>query len=147
MKPKLLLLTVLVSVAGPTWLSSPAGAECWMVCPPESTASPNETGIATATTEPTSSAEELTRVEKPEATAKAAPAPAPAKLEAATAPAGAGPAPKPTQVQSTTQPPPSQDAVTQPPPTPATLWAGRSIPIGPHFGSVTSPCSNPGPGA
>ena len=76
MKAKSLLLTVFVPVTGLTFLSLPAGAECWMTCPPGSTAAPNatETQGATAT-------EELV------ATAKASPTPVPGKRKASPAPA------------------------------------------------------------
>ena len=38
MKAKSLLLTELLVATGLTLLSLPAGAECWMTCPPGSTA-------------------------------------------------------------------------------------------------------------
>ena len=94
MKAKSLLLTAL---SGLTFLSSPAGAECWMTCPPGSTATPSPTGVqgATATAEPTLSPEEPTQGKKPEAMAKAAPTPVPAKPKAVPATAGATTAPPP----------------------------------------------------
>ena len=85
MKAKSLLLTILVPVTGLTFLSLPAGAECWMTCPPGSTATPsatNENGV-TATAEPVASPEKQTLTKTPEATAKASPAPVPAKPKAA----------------------------------------------------------------
>ena len=88
MKAKSLLLTVLVAATGLAFLSLPAGAECWMTCPPGSTATPSATEKP-ATAERAASTEELTPAKKPEATAKASPAPAPAKSKAAEAPAGA----------------------------------------------------------
>jgi|RhiMethySRZTD1v2_1073278.scaffolds.fasta_scaffold260346_3 hypothetical protein len=89
MKAKSLLLTVFVPVTGLTFLSLPAGAECWMTCPPGSTAAPNATGEqgATATAELVASPEELTPAQKPETTAKASPTPVPAKRKASPAPA------------------------------------------------------------
>ena len=91
MKAKSILLAELVAVAGLMFVSLPAGAECWMTCPPGSTATPSSRGEqgATATVEPTTSPEEATPPKKPEATAKASPTPAPAKPKAAPAPAGA----------------------------------------------------------
>lgn len=91
MKAKSLLLTALLVASGLTFLSSPAGAECWMTCPPGSTATPSPTGVqgATATAEPTLSPEEPTQGKKPEAMAKAAPTPVPAKPKAVPATAGA----------------------------------------------------------
>ena len=88
MKAKSLLLTILVPVSGLTFLSLPAGAECWMTCPPGSTTTPSateQTGV-TATAEPVSP-EELTPAKTPETTAKASPAPA--KPKAAPIPAEA----------------------------------------------------------
>ena len=73
MKAKSLLLTILVPVSGLTFLSLPAGAECWMTCPPGSTATPSatkENGV-TATAEPVASPEKQTLTKTPEATAKA----------------------------------------------------------------------------
>jgi len=66
MKAKSLLLTALLVASGLTFLSSPAGAECWMTCPPGSTATPSPTGVqgATATAEPTLSPEEPTQGKK-----------------------------------------------------------------------------------
>jgi hypothetical protein len=60
MKAKSLLLTVFVPVTGLTFLSLPAGAECWITCPPGSTAAPNatETQGATATEELVASPED-----------------------------------------------------------------------------------------
>jgi hypothetical protein len=72
MKAKSLLLTILIPVSGLTFLSLPAGAECWMTCPPGSMATPSatkENGV-TATAEPVSP-EELTPAKTPETTAKA----------------------------------------------------------------------------
>jgi hypothetical protein len=91
MKAKSLRLTALLVASGLTFLSSPAGAECWMTCPPGSTATPSPTGVqgATATAEPTLSPEEPTQDKKPEAMAKAAPTPVPAKPKAVPATAGA----------------------------------------------------------
>ena len=98
MKAKSRLLTELLVATGLTLLSLPAGAECWMTCPPGSTATPSSTREqgATATTEQAVSPEErtpakgeLTQGKKPEATAKAASTPAPAKPKAVPAPAGA----------------------------------------------------------
>ena len=98
MKAKSLLLTELLVATGLTLLSLPAGAECWMTCPPGSTATPSSTREqgATATTEQAVSPEErtpakgeLTQGKKPEATAKAASTPAPAKPKVVPAPAGA----------------------------------------------------------
>ena len=68
MKAKSLLLTGLLVVTGLTFLSLPAGAECWMTCPPGSTATPNSTGKqgATATTEPAVSPEERTPAKEPD---------------------------------------------------------------------------------
>ena len=73
MKAKSLLLTILVPVSGLTFLSLPAGAECWMTCPPGSTTTPSateQTGV-TATAEPVASPEKQTLTKTPEATAKA----------------------------------------------------------------------------
>ena len=103
MKPKSLLLTILVPVTGLTFLSLPAGAECWMTCPPGSTATPsatNENGVA-ATAEPVASPEELTPAKTPEATAKASPAPVPAKPKAA-----------PTAAEATAEPVASPEELT-----------------------------------
>ena len=44
MKAKSLLLTELLVATGLTLLSLPAGAECWMTCPPGSPATPSPTG-------------------------------------------------------------------------------------------------------
>src|SRR6476620_4300052 len=88
MNAKSILLTILIPVIGLTFLSLPAGAECWMTCPPGSTATPSatkENGV-TATAEPVSP-EELTPAKTPEMTAKASPAPA--KPKAAPTPAEA----------------------------------------------------------
>ena len=73
MKAKSILLAELVAVAGLMFVSLPAGAECWMTCPPGSTATPSSRGDqgATATVEPTASPEEATPAKMPEATAKA----------------------------------------------------------------------------
>ena len=72
MKAKSLLLTGLLVGTGLTFLSLPAGAECWMTCPPGSTATPSSTGKqgATATTEPEVSPEERTPAKEPETAAK-----------------------------------------------------------------------------
>ena len=89
MKAKSLLLTILIPVSGLTFLSLPAGAECWMTCPPGSTTTPSatkENGV-TATAEPVASPEKQTLTKTPEATAKASPAPA--KPKAAPTPAEA----------------------------------------------------------
>jgi len=154
MKAKSLLLTELLVATGLTLLSLPAGAECWMTCPPGSTATPSSTREqgATATTEQAVSPEErtpakgeLTQGKKPEATAKASPVPAPAKPKSVPTPAAAGSAAKPPPVQSTTPAPapaPNQDAVApstpplppqgnaafQPAPAPPTVPAPVSIP-------------------
>src|SRR6478752_3444316 len=91
MKAKSLLLTVLVTVTGLTFVSLPAGAECWIICPPGSTTTPSSTGnqSATATAGPAASPEELTPAKKPDATANASPTQAPAKPKVAPVPAGA----------------------------------------------------------
>ena len=70
MKAKSLLLTVLVPATGLAFLSLPAGADCWMTCPPGYTATPSATEEP-ATAEPAASTEELTPAKKPEATVKA----------------------------------------------------------------------------
>jgi polysaccharide biosynthesis/export protein len=68
MKAQSLLLAVLVPVAALTFQSLPAGAQCWITCPPGSTAAPNATGTkgATATAEPAASPKKPAK--KPEAT-------------------------------------------------------------------------------
>ena len=91
MKAKSLLLTGLLVVTGLTFLSLPAGAECWMTCPPGSTATPNSTGKqgATATTEPAVSPEERTPAKEPETAAKASTTSVPAKPKAVPTATGA----------------------------------------------------------
>ena len=172
MKAKSLLLTVLVAATGLAFLSLPAGAECWMTCPPGSTASPSAMEKP-ATAERAASTEELTPAKKPEATAKASPAPAPAKSKAAEAPAGANVEPtasleeltpakksevtakasptaaptKPTvppTVQSTTSSPEPAPTQDVAPPAPAPNAAFQP---GPAQSAGTSSYSNPRPGA
>jgi hypothetical protein len=96
MKAKSLLLTGLLVATGSTFLSLPAGADCWMTCPPGSTATPSSSGKqgATATTEPAVSPEESTPAKEPETAAKASTTSGPAKpkvvptaTEASTVPA------------------------------------------------------------
>ena len=76
MKAKSLLLTIPLAVTALTFLSLPAGAECWVTCPPGSAATPGATGTqgATGAPGPAGSPEELTPAKKPQAMAKAAPA-------------------------------------------------------------------------
>lgn len=122
MKAKSILLAALVAVAGLMLESLPAGAECWMTCPPGSTATPSSSVDqgATATVEPAASPQEATPAKKPEATAKASPT-APVTPKPAAAPAGAEPATEPPSVQSTTpapEPARAQDPVAPPAPAP-----------------------------
>jgi hypothetical protein len=88
MTARSLLLTALIPVTGVTLLSLPAGAECWMTCPPGSTTTPRAMGEqgAAATADQAASPEELTPAKKPSATAKASPGPVPAKPKAAPRP-------------------------------------------------------------
>ena len=104
MKAKSLLLTGLLVATGLTFLSLPAGAECWMTCPPGSTATPNSTGKqgATATTEPAVSPEERTPAKEPETAAKASTTSVPAKPKAV-----------PTATGATTEPAASPEELTQ----------------------------------
>jgi hypothetical protein len=104
MKAKSLLLIGLVAVTGVTFLSLPARAECWMTCPPGSTATPSPTGEqgATATTEPAVSPEERTPVKEPETAAKASTTSVPAKPKAV-----------PTATGATTEPAASPEELTQ----------------------------------
>jgi hypothetical protein len=127
MKAKSLLISLLVSVTGLTWLSLPAGAECWMTCPPGSTATPSAMGKqdAAATAEPVTSSEELTQAKKPEATAKAAPAPAP-KASPSPAAATTEPAASPELTQAKK---PEATAKASPAPAPAKPKAA-SVPAG-----------------
>ena len=150
MKAKSLLLTILVPVTGLTFLSLPAGAECWMTCPPGSTATPsatNENGV-TATAEPVASPEEQIPAKKPEATAKASPAPAPAKPKAAPTPAGASSATEPSQVQFTSPAPapaPAQDAGALPAPTPQPYGHNAAFQSAPAQGAAPAHVPIPGP--
>ena len=91
MNAKSLLLTTIVPVIGLALLSLPAGAECWMTCPPGSTTTPSATGEqgTAATAEPAASPEEVTPAKKTQATAKASPTRVPAKPTAAPTPVGA----------------------------------------------------------
>ena len=173
MKAKSLLLTVLVPATGLAFLSLPAGAECWMTCPPGSTATPSATEKP-ATAEPAASTEELTPAKKPEATAKASPTPAPAKPKAAPAPAGATIEPAASPEEATpakmpeatakasptaaptkpTVPPTVQSTTSSPEPAPTQDAVAPPAPapnaaFQPASGSVsgTSSCSNPRPGA
>jgi hypothetical protein len=87
MKAKSFLLTVVAVTTGLTFLSLPAGAECWMTCPPGSTTTPSAArnqGV-TATAEPTASPK-LTTAKKAEGTESS---PTPAKPKAAPIPVGA----------------------------------------------------------
>lgn len=150
MKAKSLLLTILIPITGLTFLSLPAGAECWMTCPPGSTTTEGVTGEngTTATAEPVASPEGLPPAKKPEATAKASPAPAPAKSKAAANPAGSGPATEPSQVQSTSPTPaaaPAQGAVAPPAPTPQPSEDNPAFQPAPAQGAVPAPVPIPGP--
>lgn len=104
MKAKSLLLTGLLVAAGSMLMPFPAGAECWMTCPPGSTATPSPRGEqgATATTEPAVSPEERIPVKEPEAAAKASTTSVPAKPKAV-----------PTATGATTEPAASPDEPTQ----------------------------------
>jgi hypothetical protein len=163
MKAKSLLLTILIPVSGLTFLSLPAAAECWMTCPPGSTATPSatkENGV-TATAEPVASPEKQTLTKTPEATAKASPAPVPAKPKAAPIPAEAtvepvasptraeaGPAVEPSHVQSATPAPgptPTQDAVASPAPTPQPYGDNAAFQSAPAQGAAPAPVPIPGP--
>ena len=70
MNAKSLLLTTIVPVIGLAILSLPAGAECWMTCPPGSATTPSATGEqgTAATAEPAASPEEVTPAKKTQAT-------------------------------------------------------------------------------
>jgi cytoskeletal protein RodZ len=128
MKAKSLLLTVLIPVSGLTFLSSPASAECWMTCPPGTTATPSATGTqsATATAEPVASPEELTSAKKPKTTAKASPAPA--KPKASPVPAGTTAEPVASPEELTPAKQTETTAKASPAPTPATSKAAPCQP-------------------
>ena len=149
MKAKSLLLTILVPVSGLTFLSLPAGAECWMTCPPGSTTTPSatkETGV-TATAEPVSP-EELTPVKTPEMTAKASPAPAKPKAAPTPAEATVEPVASPEELTPVKKPeatakvsPAAESAKPNAAPTPA----GASSAIEPSHVQSTSPAPAPTP--
>jgi hypothetical protein len=129
MKAKSLLLTGLLVATGLTFLSLPAGAECWMTCPPGSTATPSSTGKqgATATTEPAVSPEERTPAKEPETAAKASTTSVPAKPKAV--PTVTGATTEPAAVAPSTPPlPPQGNAAFQPAPAPSTVPAPVPIP-------------------
>ena len=152
MKAKYRLLTVLVPATGLAFLSLPAGAECWMTCPPGSTATPSATEKP-ATAEWAASTEELTPAKNPEATAKASPASLPAKVEptASTeeltpakkpeATAKAPPAPVPAKPKTAT--PTGADPATDLPP--AHADSGRGDPVSVPQSSETNAAFQPAP--
>ena len=150
MKAKSLLLTVLIPVSGLTFLSSPASAECWMTCPPGSTATPSATGTqsATATAEPVASPEELTSAKKPKTTAKASPAPA--KPKASPVPAGTTAEPVASPEELTPAKQTETTAKASPAPTPATSKAaptpaGTGLPPESPQVQSTTPAPAPAP--
>ena len=142
MKAKSILLAELVAVAGLIFVPLPAGAECWMVCPPGSTAAPSSKGDqgATATVEPAASPQEATPAKKPKATAKASPT-APVKPRPAAAPAEAEPATEPPSVQSTT---PAQPARTQGPVAPPAPVLNAAFQPAPTQPAAPAPVPIPG---
>jgi hypothetical protein len=156
MKAKSFLLNVVGVATGLTFLSLPAGAECWMTCPPGSTTTQSAAGTqgVTATVEPTASPG-LTTAKKPEATAKVSPTPVPAKPKAAPSPAGAtAPAEElttakkpeatakasPTPVPKATLAPDRAGPATEPPPIPPA--APAPVPA-PTKGQATPPVPVP----
>ena len=150
MKAKSLPLTILIPVSGLTFLSLPAGAECWMTCPPGSTATPSAAGMqgATATAEPVAASEELTPAKKSKTTVKALPAPAEPKASPVTAGATAEPAALPEEMAPATQT--ETTAKTSPAPAPAKSKAAptpagtRPAPEPPQVQSTT-PAPVPAP--
>ena len=152
MKAKSLLLTILVPVSGLTFLSLPAGAECWMTCPPGSTATPSatkENGV-TATAEPVASPEKQTLDQNARSDGQGLSCPRPAKPKAAPTPAEATVEPVASPEELTPAKTPEATAKASPAPAPAKpkaapTPAGASPAVEPSQVQSTSPAPAPAP--
>ncbi len=146
MKAKSFLLNVVGVATGLTFLSLPAGAECWMTCPPGSTTTQSAAGTqgVTATVEPTASPG-LTTAKKPEATAKASPTPVP---KATLAPDRAGPATEPPPIPPAAPAPvraPTKGQATPPVPVPQSSETNAAFQPAPSQAAPPAPVPIPGP--
>ena len=123
MKTTSLLLVSFTAVSGLGVLSLPAAAECWMTCPPGSTATPSRTCQQTATAEaqPVASPEAQRPVAKADVTDESFPATASAKKKTARPP---GVATKPPPIEPKATPAPVEEATV---PTPVQAKAAPAM--------------------